>query len=416
MADPRDLREPLAVSLRRQERVARSSLILNPVENFPFPDDLAPASGFLHGLYNSDKVRTTSQQRDSIIQFAGRNRIAYDVRRIYRAWAEALGAADATLRLLSGLHAHTVLFMACTKAGERVLLLPELGGGHVSTRSILERLGLEVVEMAIDTANMCIDVPQTMRIVRDRPPDFVFVDRSEGLIYEDFTELVATVGAPSVFDASQYLSNIIAGHFGNPFDMGFDFLVSTLHKNFPGPQRALLATREENDRWRDVLAGISTYVSNMHGFGIYTAGFTLQRTRWLQAYSQRMLSGAVSLENELALRGQTVVRRPAGRPPTHHVWLTCRSAEEAFAFFKALERCRILVNYRKLPYGLGMGLRLGLSFAARLGLEVADIPRLADMIVSIKERGPTAFNRFKAREFNQALWTRYDGLTETGWD
>ena len=49
--------------------------------------------------------------------------------------------------------------------------------------------------------------------------------------------------ATSVFDASQYLVNVIVGDHPNPFDYGFDLVVSSVHKNFPGPQKALLATR-----------------------------------------------------------------------------------------------------------------------------------------------------------------------------
>jgi hypothetical protein len=41
-----------------------------------------------------------------------------------------------------------------------------------------------------------------------------------------------------VFDASQYLSNIIAGDYANPFGWGFDLMVASVHKNFPGPQNS----------------------------------------------------------------------------------------------------------------------------------------------------------------------------------
>ena len=65
----------LRQSLARQESLLRSSLILNPVENFPFADDLAVIAGTVHGLYNSDEIRTRSQRLQSPIQFAGRQAI-----------------------------------------------------------------------------------------------------------------------------------------------------------------------------------------------------------------------------------------------------------------------------------------------------------------------------------------------------
>lgn len=142
----------LRASLARQEAVMRSSLVLNPVENFPFEDDLRVTGGHVHGLYNSDKVRTHAQRLDADILFAGRQPLERDSRKIYAAWARALGAEDATLRLLSGLDAHIVLFMSVARPGQRVLLLPVEAGGHVSGRRILERLGLEV----IDSARTCL--------------------------------------------------------------------------------------------------------------------------------------------------------------------------------------------------------------------------------------------------------------------
>src|SRR5580704_16655430 len=111
-------------SLAQQITLLHSSLILNPVENFPFADDISVLSGPLHGLYNSDKPRSRAQRLETPIQFAGRQGQESDSRAIYDAWADALGASDATLRLLSGLHAHIILFMALARPGESVLLLP----------------------------------------------------------------------------------------------------------------------------------------------------------------------------------------------------------------------------------------------------------------------------------------------------
>lgn len=383
----------------------RSSLILNPVENFPFPEDIVVASGALHGLYNSDKVRTREQRLLTDHQFAGRAAIERDTRRAYSAWAAALGAEDATLRLLSGLNAHAVLFMSIARPGQRVLLLPVEGGGHLSGRQILERLGLDVLDMVVDDDNMCVDMARTLALCAAEPPDFVFVDRSEGLVVEDFSELTRLDGL-AVFDGSQYLTNIITGDHPNPFAAGFDLVVSSLHKNFPGPQKALLATRASDATWRRLLSGVSTYVSNMHVASTYAATLTLARSEWLASYSRTMLTCAALLEEELIENGVPAVARPADRLPTHHVWIRERSRERAFETFEALERCGILTNYRKLPYSLGFGVRLGLSAAVRIGLAAEDVPRLAELIADIRRDGPTAALRRVSRAFGEEVWGR----------
>lgn len=329
---------------------------------------------------------------------------------IYEHWARALDAKDVTMRLLSGLHAHTTFFMASTVLGQTVLLLSEEAGGHMSTRSILERLGLHVIEIKIDFNRRAIDVPATLTSLQGATPDFIFIDRSEGLIYEDFTKLIDAVQCPSVFDGSQYLSNIIAGDHLSPFTMGFDYFISTMHKNLPGPQRAMLATRETGPAWNKILSGISSFVSNMHVFGIYSAGLVLTRLPWLKEYSKNMLSNALSLENALFHKGVSVIRRPIDLPPTHHIWIQAKSRNSAFRAFQDLETCGILVNYRQLPYRLGFGLRLGVNAATRLGLVDTDSDRLAEIISQILQYGAGPSQIRSAKQFINELWRRADTM------
>jgi glycine hydroxymethyltransferase len=284
--------------------------------------------------------------------------------------------------------------------------LPVEAGGHLSGRAIVERLGLTVLEMVVDDAQMCVDVDRTLARCEPRAPDYVFVDRSEGLVYEDFSWLAGVAGCHAVFDASQYLTNIICGDHPNPFDWGFDLMVASVHKNFPGPQKALLATRRDDDGWRQILRGVSTYVSNMHVASTYAAGLTLTRAAWLARYSREMLKVAPMLEAELADRGVPVIRRPANQPPTHHVWIREPDRLRAFATYEALERCRIMTNYRQLPYSLGQGIRLGVAAAVRIGMCEGDVPLLADLISRIREGGPTPALRQEARRFNEDIWSR----------
>jgi glycine hydroxymethyltransferase len=396
----------LRASISDQERALRSSLILNPVENVPFAEDLAVVAGPLHGLYNSDKVRAREQRLATDHQFAGRQVLEADSRVVYEAWADALGAEDATLRILSGLHAHIVLFMAMARAGETVLLLPVEAGGHMSGKAILERLGLTTIDMIVDATEMRVDIDATLALCVDAPPDYVFVDRSEGLTFEDFSALAAIPIRRAVFDASQYLTNIVSGDHPNPFDLGFDLVIGSIHKNFPGPQKALLATRRRDEAWHRILGGVSTFVSNMHVASTYAAGLTLARRDWLARYSQRMLRIAVLLEDDLLALGVPVIERRRDLPPTHHLWICEGSRDRAFDTYEALERCRILTNFRKLPYGLGHGLRFGVNAAVRLGLREEDVPRLAELIAEVRRNGATPRLRKETRAFNEEIWSR----------
>lgn len=379
----------LQESLTKQEQDFQNNLILNPVENVPFPDILAPCSGFLHGLYNTDTERSIEEKYLSKLQFSGRNTITNDISQIYSKWADLLNGEKVSMRLLSGLHAHTVLFMAITDIGDKVLYLPEKAGGHTSGKVILERLGLNICELPYDEQRHCIDIEKAKEVYDNFQPDILFVDRSEGLIYEDFTKLCEHCSCYKVFDASQYLTNIICHDYKNPFDMGFDLILSTMHKNLPGPQRAFVCTKKDDERWKKLRSHISKYVSNMHVFSIYSAGLILNHMNELENLSKNMLSNAISLDKELTQLDIPIVSRFSENndPPTHHCWIKPLNRDKTFKLYMDLERIGILTNYRLLPYNLGYGLRLGMSGATMIGLRPNNTKRLAQLIKEVYTNG-----------------------------
>lgn len=75
--------------------------------------------------------------------------------------------------------------------------------------------------------------------------------------------------------------------FKSPFDMGFNLMMSTLHKNFPGPQKAMICSRDNNTYWQNALYAINNYVSNIHVENIYMAGDILAKNELLSEYSKK---------------------------------------------------------------------------------------------------------------------------------
>jgi glycine hydroxymethyltransferase len=403
-------REALLRSLERQRRLLAASIVLTPVDSLPFMLADRHLTAFLHGLYVSDKVRDADQARAAPIQFAGRRRASQDLSQINTLFAEMLGAETGSLRLLSGLHAHCATFMSIASIGDTVLLLPEQAGGHFSTRAILSRLGLRIIDVPVDYGRLCVDREATMMVLEREKPDFIFIDRSEGLRYEDFSFVGDLRGPVKLFDASQYLAPILMGVYDNPLDWGFDLMLFTLHKSFPGPQKAGIVSRSQDVLWRRLHAGLGTFVSSAHIENSYLAALTLLRKSWLRRYVNRMLEMSVSLEQELTRRAVPVVSRgdqgDCRWPGTQHVWVRASNRDQAFDWYQRLERSRIFVNYRKLPYDLGYGLRLGTSFAAVSGFDVSDTGELADLISEAIKRGPTPSRRRQARRLSERAATR----------
>lgn len=354
------------------KKIHEDSLILNPTENIPFQSEIS--LDFLEGMY----IPEESRDKDSKVIFAGRN----NLNQFYKQWCSYLGAADVTFKPHSGLDAHISIFMALGQIGEKVLLLPESAGGHFSTYNILKRLGLEIKEFIVNFDKYEVDVEKSKRLITDWQPDYIFIDRSEGLYYEDFSWLKEFKGI-KIFDASQYLTNIIAKDYMNPFDMGFDIILTSMHKNYPGPQKAAIFFKEKNDIYKEILKGLSIYISNIHPKDVCSILLNLPSINFLKNYSNKMLLITKLLDEHLSKNGLPVVKRDFTQSFTQHIWLCPKSKEESYLFFKNLENLHILTNYRLLPYNLGYGLRLGTAAAVRQGLSVAQIERLANLITEV---------------------------------
>lgn len=361
----------------------KDNLILNPVENLPFLHT-QNENMQLEGLYISDKVRSQSQKENATILFAGREALSQEINLIYQKWADLLQADALSMRLLSGLHAHIITFMGIGDIGDSVLLLPTKAGGHYATAAILERLGYNVIDMAVDNSNCSVNHNETLRIIEKNKPKFIFIDRSEGINYEDFSDIVMNSSACTIYDASQYLTNILIGSFKSPFKMGFDFILSTLHKNFPGPQKAFICTNNRNSiYWKKILNGMSAYVSSLHAENIFKAGDAINDLTFLQRYAETSIQNSILLEKYLDENGIPVIRKNPNMPATHHIWIPLEDQNKALLLYQKLEKYHLLVNYRLLPYDIGYGLRLGTTAATMQGLKPEQTKTLAKIIADI---------------------------------
>jgi glycine hydroxymethyltransferase len=352
-----------------------TSLILNPTENIPFMFG-TENTDFFSGLYVSERFKDVN---DKVI-FAGRNEFIEFFQYIKNEWKKELGAQDVDLKSLSGLNAHLILFLCILKPGDKVMVLPEICGGHFATEEILNNIGATTYQMIPDCNHLCVNSEKTLKLIEAEKIDYVFVDRSEGLYYEDFSWLKDISNCYKIFDASQYISSILCNHFRNPFDMGFDMIITTLHKNYPGPQKGLLAVKSVDNVWEQYLAHAKTYISNTHPKAIADSLLPLVNKNRFVLYCDTCRSCINLLENLLSDYGVPIVKRSSQFVPTQHIWILCQNKYESYQYYLKLEALGLLTNYRLLPYELGYGLRVGLSGAVLCGLKDEHISELAKIM------------------------------------
>ena len=351
-----------------------TSLILNPTENIPHTFS---ETRFMEGLYISERFKDVN---DKVI-FAGRNDIIHFFEFIKGVWRDKLKAEDVDLKTLSGLNAHLVLFLCIIQKGDSIVLLSEESGGHFATQKILESIGANVFLLVTDIKNKCIDVEKSRAVIERVCPKFIFIDRSEGLIYEDFSWLDEYKSPYKIFDASQYLTQIIVDQYESPFNWGFDMIVSTLHKNYPGPQKGILAVNDAtHDIWNRYLMNAKTYISNTHPLSIANSLLPVLNIDSFNFYSKNCVDCAFELDKKLQEMGLPVIIRERNKVPTLHIWLRFSERKDGYTYFLKLEQLNILTNYRLLPYEIGYGLRIGVNAAVRQGLRLKHINSLAQIM------------------------------------
>lgn len=353
-------------------RDIKTSLLLNPTENFPFYGDFD--TRIFEGLYISENKRGIN---DKII-FGGRNTFVdlYDF--VKETWCKRLNCAAVDLKAFSGLNAHLLYFLCVAKPGDTVMLLPEEAGGHFATKDILKKIGLNIIPLIVDKSNHCVDVEKSKIIINKYSPQFILIDRSEGLKYEDFTWL-NEYKCIKVFDASQYLTQILTNQYPDPLKT-FNVLISTLHKNYPGPQKCLICTKNIDDAWNEYMFNSKTFISNNHPSEYLNSIIPLLDIESLKKYSNDCIECANCLYNELLKKGLPVVERKKSDYYTLHIWLKPETSDKTYKFYLKLEQMKILTNYRLLPYDIGYGIRIGINGAVRQGLRKEHIAILADII------------------------------------
>lgn len=382
----------------------QKQLILNPTENLP---DLLylPKRDYIEGLYIDEIISSDENKKKKTVLFSGHEKIQQTIFSYQELWRKLLNADHISLRLLSGLHAHTVTFMGIGKIGDTVLLLPASAGGHHSASKILHRLGYHVIEMPVDYIRRSIDIPKTIEIIKEQQPEFIFVDQSDSLNYEDFSPITGIIDTCNIFDASQYLTHIINQQYKSPFQMGFQIMLSSLHKNFPGPQKALICSKGAEKYWNRITYALNTYISSAHPSNIIHAGALIsEHLEHIKLYGNLMLQNSKVLERELCKYKIPVIERNPDLPTTQQIWIQCTSSNEAYTLFKKLEDYNILVNYRQLAYHLGYGLRLGTAAITLCGMQPNQCEQLAYYIQAIYHNCIPAGFRREVENFINNIW------------
>src|SRR4030043_958273 len=150
----------------------------------------------------------------------------------------------ADVRLVSGTHANLATFKGLSLASKnnKMVVTPLSCGAHIShdyTGLAGNVLGLENINHVYNIDELNIDPDKSAYVIRAAKPGIVTFGGSLFLFPHPIKELRAVadeVGAYVAYDAPHVLGLIAGGVFQDLFREGADFITSSTHKTFPGPQ------------------------------------------------------------------------------------------------------------------------------------------------------------------------------------
>jgi glycine hydroxymethyltransferase len=311
----------------------------------------------------------------------------------------------ADLRLVSGTHANLATFKGLSSASRnrKMVVTPLSCGAHIShdyaglAGSVL---GLENINHVYSIEEFNIDADKSANVIRAAKPGIVTFGGSLFLFPHPIKELKAVadeVGAYVAYDASHVLGLIAGGVFQDPFNEGVDFITSSTHKTFPGPQGGVILGNAKNKRLEKAIKAIQFAIfplstSNTHLGRLPALGIAALEMKLFGAeLARQTVKNAQTAGQYLCENGVKVLCASKGFTRSHQIAVDVCNFGGGKKVAQELEDANIILNKNLLPYDNQddrdnpSGLRIGFQDVTRRGFKEGDIKHLCDLMLSVKK-------------------------------
>ncbi|MDE0064505.1 MAG: serine hydroxymethyltransferase [Gammaproteobacteria bacterium] len=165
--------------------------------------------------------------------------------------AKALfGAGHANVQPHAGAPANVATYFALLEPGDTVLGMDLSHGGHLTHGhpvTYITKIYNFVRYKMKDTETGEIDYDEMREVALREKPKIVLAGFSaypREIDYARMNAIAEEVGAYAVADMAHIAGLIVGGAVRNPFDDGFDVILTTTHKTLRGPRGGMILTRE----------------------------------------------------------------------------------------------------------------------------------------------------------------------------
>jgi glycine hydroxymethyltransferase len=332
----------------------------------------------------------------------------------------------ADTRLVSGTHANLATFkgLSLTSKNRKMVVTPLSCGAHIShdyaglAGSVL---GLENINHVYNIDEFNIDPDKSAHIIRAAKPGIVTFGGSLFLFPHPIKELKAVakeVGAFIAYDASHVLGLISGGVFQDPFSEGADFITSSTHKTFPGPQGGVILGNPKSKRLEKAIKSIQFAIfplsaSNTHLGRLPALGIAaLEMKKFGKELARQTVKNAQIAGQYLYENGAKVLCESKGFTRSHQIAVDVCNFGGGKKIAQDLEDANIVLNKNLLPYNdqndrdNPSGLRIGFQDVTRRGFKENDIKHLCDLMLTVMKEKKTPRDVKEStlelkREFNQ---------------
>lgn len=335
----------------------------------------------------------------------------------------------ADVRIVSGTHANLATFKGLSLAAKnrKMVVTPLSCGAHIShdyTGLSGNVLGLENFNHIYNIDEFNIDVDRSIDVIRAAKPGIVTFGGSLFLFPHPIKELKAVcdeVGAYVVYDASHVLGLIAGGFFQDPLREGADFISSSTHKTFPGPQGGVILGNPSSPKLEKAVKKIQFAVfplsaSNTHLGRLPALGIAaLEMKLFGSELARQIVINAQTAGQYLYENGINVLCSSKDFTRSHQLAVDVCDFGGGKKVAKDLESSNIILNKNLLPYDNQddrdnpSGLRIGFQDVTRRGFREGDIKHLCDLMISVIKgrRKPLEVREdviALKREFNQVKY------------
>ena len=309
--------------------------------------------------------------------------------------AEVFDARYAEIRVPSGAIANLMMFMACTQAGDTIIVPPTTIGGHVTHHrtGAAGLYGLDVREASADPQNYSMDLERLRRQAKTASPKLITIGGSLNLFrhpVREIRQIADEVGAMVLYDAA-HMSGMIAGRaWQQPLKEGAHAMTMSTYKSLGGPAGGLILTNDTTLAKRFDEIAFPGLTANFDAAKSAALAITLLDWKvYGRDYAKAMAATATALADHLAAEGLTIYARERGYTSSHQFAVEASRHGGGQTAAKHLRRANILTCGIGLP-GPSMrsdvnGLRLGTPEIVRRGMGPEDMGELARLIAGALE-------------------------------